>query len=278
VTELDYVRSVLLGAIQGLTEFLPISSSAHLALTQRWMGLDADGPGMLLFDVLAHVGTLIAVLIVFGRPGWRFSQRILRESSGAFSGRRFAWRVVALGVAATIPTAVVGLAFQGVFEAAFDKPKWIGAALIVTGALLAATKMLGRQSRGWRKFSWWQAVLVGLAQACAILPGISRSGSTICVACYCGLRRRWAAEFSFLIAVPAIAGATLLKLKDTLELPKEQLAGMAWGPIVTGSVVSLIVGIVALKTLLTAVRRGQLHYFAVYVWLLGALLLAGVVG
>ena len=135
--------------------------------------------------------------MVFARPAGRFVSRVARESRRSWNGRRYAWRIVALGAAATVPTAVIGLAFQDTFESAFDRPTWIGVALIATGALLAVTKMLGRQRRGWKDFRWWQAALVGVAQAGAILPGVSRSGSTICMACYCGLRRRWAAEFSF---------------------------------------------------------------------------------
>ncbi len=183
-----------------------------------------------------------------------------------------------LALVATIPTAVIGLAAKDTFESAFGKPKWIGSALILTGGLLAVIKILPRARRGWRDFRWWQALLVGIAQACAILPGISRSGATICAASYCGLRRRWAVEFSFLIAVPAIVGAALVKLKDTLELSPVLFETIAVGPVVLGSIVSLGTGIIALRVLLDAVRRAKLHYFAIYCWLLGAFLLAGVMG
>ncbi|MGB2984927.1 MAG: undecaprenyl-diphosphate phosphatase [Phycisphaerae bacterium] len=275
MSELDYVSAILLGAIQGLTEFLPISSSGHLALIQRWLDLDPDSTPMLLFDVLAHLGTLVAVGVVFAEQARRFVHRLVRESSRSWSGKRYAWRIALLAVAATVPTAVIGLAFQETFESAFDRPMWIGVCLITTGALLAVLAKLGRGQRGWKDFRWWQALLVGIAQGFAILPGISRSGATICVASYCGLRRRWAAEFSFLIVVPAIAGGTLLKVKDTLNLPAEQLAAVAWGPLVVGSILSLTVGVFALKLLLGAVRRAKLHYFALYCWVLGAVVLLG---
>jgi undecaprenyl-diphosphatase len=274
--ELDYGASVLLGIIQGLTEFLPISSSGHLALAQRYMGLEPESPAMLLFDVLAHLGTLIAVIVVFAVPVKRYVRRLMRELGGHRPGKRYACRIALLAMAACIPTAGFGLAFKDKFEAAFDSPVVIGICLIVTGMLLAAMVKAGRGKRGWKTFRWWQAVLVGTAQAGAILPGISRSGATICVACYLGLRRRWAAEFSFLIAAPAIAGGTLLKLKDTFELPSGPLGDIAWGPIILGSVVSLAVGIVALLLLLGAVRRAKLHYFAPYCWLLGILVLVAV--
>jgi undecaprenyl-diphosphatase len=273
VSELDYGSSILLGILQGITEFLPVSSSGHLALCQRFMDLDPDSPAMLLFDVLAHCGTLIAVIVVFSRSIMRYLHRLGRELGSSPPPKRYACRILLLAVIACIPTGVLGLAFKDQFEGAFDSPWVIGLCLIITGALLAGMTLLGRGRRGWKNFTWWQAALVGVAQAGAILPGISRSGATICVAAYLGLRRRWAAEFSFLIAVPAIAGGTLLKIKDTFDLPADQLANITWRPIILGSLVSLVVGIVALKLLLTAVRRAKLHYFAPYCWLVGLIIL-----
>jgi len=120
-------------------------------------------------------------------------------------------------------------------------------------------------------------VCVGLAQSAAILPGISRSGATICMASYLGLRRRWTAEFSFLIAAPAILGGTLLKVRDTFELPPDVLGAIPLGPVIAGSLVSLVVGVIALMLLLGAVRRAKLHYFSVYCVILGALVIAGVI-
>jgi undecaprenyl-diphosphatase len=274
VSELDYLTATLLGIIQGLTEFLPISSSGHLALAQGWLDLDPDSTPMLLFDVLAHFGTLIAVLVVFVEPGLRYLRRLARESSGAWSGRRYAGRIVLLAIVATVPTAAIGFSLKDTFEAAFARPAWIGVCLLVTGCALAALAWLPRGRRGWKDYRWWEAGLVGIAQGLAILPGISRSGATICMASYCGWRRRWAAEFSFLIVIPAIVGAAILKLTETIGLPREQLAAVRWGPVVIGSVVSLVVGVFALKLLLGAVRRAKLHYFAVYCWLVGVIVIA----
>ncbi len=276
MSQLDYPASILLGIIQGLTEFLPISSSGHLALTQRWLGLEAHTPTMLLFDVCVHVGTLVAVGVVFAKSIASFLGRLLRELNRSWNRPRYALRIAGLAIAASVPTGVIGLSFQDKFESAFGRPKWIGAALIVTGILLILTLLVRRPNRGWRRFLWWQAAIVGTAQACAIFPGISRSGSTICAALFCGLRRRWAAEFSFLIAAPAIAGATLLKIRDTRALPAEQFDTIPWGPVITGSAVSLAVGVLALLVLLHAVRRAKLHYFAPYCVVLGALIIGGV--
>lgn len=276
MSELGHLEAILLGVVQGLTEFLPVSSSGHLAIIQRWMGLVPDSPPMLLFDVLAHLGTLGAVLLVFAPQIRRFADRLARECRRGWKGRRLGWRIVLLAIAATIPTAAVGLSLQGFFEGKFNDPFWIGGCLIVTGLMLALLVSLGRARRGWRQFQVWQAALVGFAQAGAILPGISRSGATICVARYCGLRRRWAAEFSFLIAAPAILGGVILKTSDVLSLPADELSGLRWAPILLGSVVSFLVGVIALRCLLGIVRRAKLHYFAAYCWLLGAAVFTGI--
>lgn len=273
MNELDYARSLWLGVIQGCTEFLPISSSGHLAITQRLLGMDPDSPTLLLFDVITHLATLIAVVYVFRSHARSFISRLIRESSSSWSGRRFAWPVVVLVIVATIPTAIIGLSFKDTFENSFDRPQWIGMGLIITGFLLLMWRLVGRGQRGWRRFSKWQALLVGIAQGCAIMPGISRSGATICVASYCGLRHRWAAQFSFLLAIPAILGGVVLKLRDTFNLTGQELEQIPWGPIVTGSLASLVVGIVALQLLLHLIRRAKLHYFAFYCWGAGAVVI-----
>lgn len=274
MSELDYLTALLLGAIQGATEFLPISSSGHLALIQRWLGLNPSDAQMLLFDILAHFGTLIAVFVVFRRQAAGFVLRLLRESSRSWSGGRHAWHVALLAAIATVPTAIIGWQFKETFESAFDKPVWIGACLLVTGGLLAILVLVRRGRRGLKDFRWWEAALIGTAQALAILPGISRSGSTICMASYCGWRRRWAAEFSFLIAVPAIVGGGILKINDTFDLSDGSFTAIAWGPAIVGSALSLLVGVFALKLLLRVVRRARLHYFALYCWALGTFVLA----
>jgi undecaprenyl-diphosphatase len=296
VNTLGYVDSLVLGVLQGITEFLPISSSAHLALVQRWLALDPDSPALLLFDVLVHIGTLVATFIVFRKPIARFVRSAAgdlaspRPSYGKGGGRSAdpeknpprsplakgggsAMRILILAIVACVPTGVIGVAFKDTFESAFGHPKWIGLCLLVTGAMLAGLAITPRGRRGWRRFGWFRAALVGLAQGLAILPGISRSGSTICVASYCGLRRRWAAQFSFLIAAPAILGATILKLRDTLALPPAQWESIPWGPLLVGSLASLIVGVLALRLLLVAVRRAKLHYFAPYCWALALIVL-----
>jgi undecaprenyl-diphosphatase len=262
--------------VQGLTEFLPVSSSAHLAITQRWYALAPECLPMHVFDGLVHIGTTIAVFIVFARPLRRYGHRMIGELSSSWTGKRYALRILLLGVMATIPTGVIGLGFKKTFERAFGEPVWIGVGLLVTGVLLAGTAGVGRGKRGWKDFSWWRAVLVGTAQGIAIWPGVSRSGSTICAATFCGLRRRWAAEFSFFIAIPAILGATALKLREALAMSAENAVPIAWGPTLLGAAISLVVGVLSLRLLLGVVRRAKLHYFAYYCWVVGLLVVTRV--
>lgn len=276
MSELTYLEAVVLGMVQGLTEFLPVSSSAHLAITQRWYALDPESLPMHVFDGLVHIGTTLAVFIVFAGSLRGYVHRLVGELSASWTGKRYALRILLLGVAATIPTGVIGLGFKKTFETAFGQPGWIGVGLLITGVLLAVTAWVGRGQRGWKNFVWWQAVLVGIAQGIAIWPGVSRSGSTICAATFCGLRRRWAAEFSFFIAVPAILVATVLKLREAFAMSATSAVAIAWGPTLIGAAVSLVVGVLALRLLLGAVRRAKLHYFSYYCWIVGVLLIAKV--
>jgi len=268
VNDLSTLQGAILGLIQGLTEFLPISSSGHLALTQHLMDLDADSPTMLFFDVVTHIATLVAVGVVFAPTFASYLNRLIRETSLSFGGRRVAWRMAAYGVLASIPTAVIGLCWKDTFESAFGSPKAIAVALAFTGALLWASGRVPRPKRGWRRFHWWRAVLVGVAQGIAIFPGVSRSGSTICVALLLGLKRRWAGEFSFFIAAPAILGAGLMKTKDVFELSASEASGMGGWPLAVGAVTAFVSGVAALKVLLHTVRAGKLHLFCYYCWLL----------
>ncbi len=274
MTELSYFWGIILGAVQGLTEFLPISSSAHLALVQHFAGLDPSSPTMLLFDVLVHAATLLAVLIVFAKPFSRFLMLMLQDLNAPATDNksRVGLRIVLLTIVASIPTAAIGLGFQDKFEAAFDNQLGIAAGLTITGFLLLATAFTKRPKLGWRTFGITSAIIVGIAQGLAIWPGISRSGTTICVACFLGLRRRWAAQFSFLMAAPAIVGAATIKLRDTLLVPSSAIENLSWGPLIVASLSALVVGVIALMLLLGAVRRGKLHYFAIYCWIVAAMI------
>jgi len=234
---------------------------------------------MLLFDVVTHLGTLVAVTIVFAGTFGKFVARLAAESWPSFSGRRTAWVVALLGVIACAATAVIRLSFNAPLERAFSSVVSTGAGLLVTGTLLFISGRVSRPRRGWRRIGWWRALLVGVAQGIAIIPGISRSGSTICTGLYLGIKRRWAAQFSFLILVPAILGAGAIKLRDTFALAPEALSAMPWAAIVMGAVASLVSGVVALRILLAMVIADRLQHFCYYCWGLGAVVVGwGVVG
>ena len=267
MNDLSTLQSAILGLVQGLTEFLPISSSGHLALTQHLMDLDAESPLMLLFDVVTHVATLAAVAVVFAGTFGSYLKRLLRETSPSFDGRRVAWRVAGYGVLASIPTALIGLCWKDTFESAFGSPEAIAVGLALTGVLLWISGRIPRPRRGWRRFQWWRALLVGVAQGIAIFPGVSRSGSTICVALLLGLKRRWAGEFSFFIAAPAIIGAAILKIKEVRELSPGDADVLGAWPLAVGALVAFVSGVIALRILLRTVRTGKLHFFCYYCWL-----------
>ena len=273
MTELSYPSAIILGLIQGLTEFLPVSSSGHLVIAQRLMDLKSDSPTILLFDIVTHIGTLFAVGLVFAGTFGKFVVRLASEAAPGFSGRRSAWMVAALGLVACTITGIIGFGFKESFERSFSSTVGTGMGLLVTGTMLFLTGRIARPRRGWRRIGWWRAALVGAAQGIAILPGISRSGSTISVALFLGIRRKWAAEFSFLIVVPAILGAGAVKLRDTFALPSEELSAIPWGPIAVGAAVSLASGVVALRVLLAIVIADRLRHFCYYCWGLGTLVL-----
>lgn len=277
MSELGYSSAVILGIVQGLTEFLPVSSSAHLSLVQHWLSLDADSPTILLFDALTHIGTVVSILIVFAGPLRKYAVRLLAETSSSWRRPRYAWRIALLAMVASVPTAIIGLTFKDHFTASFANSQRVGIALLFTALLLLVTSFASRGRRGWRRFMWWQAVIVGVAQGIAIQPGISRSGSTICTATLCGLRRRWAAQFSFFIAMPAILGATAVQFGDTMEAVKIAGGALPWGPLAAGSVAAMIVGILALYWLLALVRKAKLAPFAGYCAVVGTLMALGII-
>jgi undecaprenyl-diphosphatase len=274
VSELNYIQACVLGLVQGLTEFLPVSSSGHLVLSQKALGLPSHSPEMLLFDVVSHIGTVLAVFLVFRKSFGEYLLRLVRECSPSYEGKRTAVLFTGYALAACVPTAAIGLGFKDHFESAFESLTAIGVGLLLTGTLLFVVGLAPRPTRGLRRIGWLRAVLIGVAQGCAIFPGVSRSGATICSALLLGVKKRWSAEFSFFIAVPPIIGAGLIKLKETCDLPPDQLNVVPWGPTILGAGVAFVSGFVALKLLIGLVIREKIHHFSYYCWTLGTTVLA----
>jgi undecaprenyl-diphosphatase len=245
---------LILGLVQGLTEFLPVSSSGHLVVTEAALGVRVPG---VFVEVALHVATLVAVLIVY----WR---RILELSTGALTGKGAAWRSVGLLLLASVPAGIIGVLFNDFFERTFHALGIVGVDFLVTGAILWSA---GRARVGDRPEPDTKGALaIGLAQACAIMPGISRSGSTVAAGIWTGVDPVRAAEFSFLMAVPAIAGAAVLHLPD---LSRESMA-VGMGPLALSFVAALVSGVLAIRLLVRLLARRAFHRFAPYCWALGA--------
>jgi len=265
---MSYIESIILGALQGLTEFLPVSSSGHLVLMQSVLGFKEP---MVLFDVLLHVGTVAAVFVVYRAEIKLILADTWRAIPGGFRDfKRFPQAKTALMIIlANVPTAIIGLTLEHPFEKLFSSTLAVGFTLLVTGGILFATRHLRDTGEDETEMTAWQAVIIGIAQGFAITPGISRSGMTIAVALFLGIRRDSAARFSFLLSIPAILGALALKLRHTAIIPEDmpvQAVGMA---------ASFIVGVAALIWLINIVKRGKLVWFSWYVWTLGLLAIAG---
>jgi undecaprenyl-diphosphatase len=253
-----YGQSAFLGVLQGLGEFLPISSSAHLALAP-WVFRFPD-PG-LTFDVALHAGTLAAIAAAFGRRWFDILAGAAREPRGE-DGRKLGALVLA-----TIPGALAGLAFEKQAEEAFRDPRLIAGALIVFALVMEACDRFGAKTREWSKSGWTTALAVGAAQALAIVPGVSRAGSTMSAGLALGLTRESAAELSFLMAAPIIAGAALLKLRHLT-------AADLTGPFLVGVLLSAVTGWLAVNGLLRAIKRWGLAPYSLYRVLAGAAVLA----
>jgi undecaprenyl-diphosphatase len=264
----EMLKTLLLGIIQGITEFLPVSSSGHLVLAQTFMGMEEAG---MLLDVILHLATGIAVLYVFRKDimaiitGWFSPDAAKRKDSYVYSG----WIILA-----TLPAAFVGVFFKDFIDPLFDTSAGTRAAylascmLFVTAALLFfshyKTKKNGAEQDEGGVLSGGgltalKALGIGLIQAVAITPGISRSGSTIAIALLLGVSRTQSGKFSFMLALPAIFGAALLEARHI-----ESFSAVLTMNIIIGFIASLIVGIISLKLLLTFIKKGKLHYFGHY--------------
>jgi undecaprenyl-diphosphatase len=271
---IDWIEALILGLVQGATEYLPVSSSGHLVIAQHLFGLREPA---LLFDIVLHLATLLAVVWYYRRDVWEIARQTV-AGSGALLGRR-PWRdvfgefpsfrlglLIALG---TLPTAVIGLVFEERFERLFGSLSAVGFMLCVTGLILLSTLLAPKSGRPESALRWSDALLIGLVQGLAITPGISRSGFTIAVALLLGIERATAARFSFLLSVPSIVGALVLKLGDSA-------GGVGAFETGLGFAAALVSGYFCLALLVRLVKRGRLAYFAPYCFAAGivALLLA----
>lgn len=247
-------QALFLGMLQGLTEFLPVSSSGHLVIFQHVFGINE---GAMTFDVLLHLGTLIAVLAAF----WDDILSIIKQP---FS------RLTYLIVVGCIPAGLMGFFLQPLFEKAFESLLVVGIGLLITGLVLKISEIAADNSLSMKEVketTYWNVLFIGLLQGIAIVPGISRSGSTIAGGLLAGLDRTFAARYSFLVAIPVILGAGLAELKD---LTANGFTGSAI-PYVVGPLTAAVFGFIAIKIVMRLVRNGRLSVFSYYCWTVGAL-------
>lgn len=252
------LEAALLGLIQGLTEFLPVSSSGHLVLFQGLFGIEEATQA---FDILLHMATLIGVFAFYWQDIWKLICHPFQ-------------RTTCLLIAGTIPTVIIALLCNDFFNKIFGEGKYIGFNFIVTGCVLlyADSKRGGRKKI--RNMSIFDALVVGVMQGIAILPAVSRSGMTISASLSRGLDRDNAARFSFLLSIPAILGAMVLTMKDMFGGETALTETIGWLPMLVGFLVAAVSGYLAIRFMVGIVKRGKLKWFSIYVFILGALLIA----
>lgn len=271
---MDILQGIIIGIVQGLTEFLPVSSSAHLVFIQNILGVESS----LAFDTFLHLGTLIAVVWFFRYDIYKMIQSWILSVLDIVQGRfkegfyedpykRLAWYVIL----ATIPVGIVGVLFEDSVDALFAGALYVPAFfLFVTGTILYLSQRMPSGNVNYDNITKKEALFMGLGQACAILPGLSRSGTTIAAGLTIGLDKQFAAKFSFILSIPAIFGAFLLQVDEI---------GAAMGanflPIFLGFLASIVAGYMAIKWMLDLIQNRNLDIFSYYCWLVGIIVFMG---
>jgi len=261
---MSVIEAIVLGLVQGLTEFLPVSSSGHLVLLQKIFGITEP---TLFFDTMLHAGTLLAVMAVLWQDIWAILKKIIQP-------------LTLFLIIATIPAVIAALAFGDVIEDAFESGKFLGFCFLITSVILVIAEKLSRINtvnvlKNQENMNFLDAIIIGIMQSIAIIPGISRSGATISGALFRKLERDFATRFSFLLSIPAILGALILQVKDLLknwaaETANENIGAAA---VIAGTVTAAVVGFFAVKLMLKIVREKSLYGFAIYTAILGILIL-----
>ncbi len=267
---MDILIAAALGTVQGLTEFLPVSSSGHLVLFQHLFGLTEPE---LFFDICVHAGTLVAICMVFYREIFSIFSvlfrlpRLTREEGGlgAVFGRHPSFRMAVLIVAGSVPTGLLGLFFHDMADRIFGSLLLVGLMLVCTGTLLWLTRRCATAGRPLERMGIKDALVIGFVQGLAILPGISRSGATISAALLLGVDRETAGRYSFLLSVPAIVGATVLGVASGLP----EKSGASVSALVLGFLAATLVGYFALRILLRIIKHGRFSAFSPYCWTVG---------
>lgn len=269
---MDIFIAIIIGIVQGLTEFLPVSSSAHLVFVQTFFGLTQNN---MAFDVLLHIGTLVAVVGYFFSDIIKMIKGFFLSIVDIFKGnfknglkndpyKKLAWLVIL----ATIPIGIVGVLFNDIIESLFTGVTIPAAFLLVTGTLLYFSQRYNTGNINLENISAKEALIMGVGQACAILPGLSRSGTTIASGYLAGLDKEFAARFSFILSIPAILGASIVEFHGI----GSSFMVNFW-PSILGFLAAVIAGLFAIKVLLKLIQERSLDIFAFYCWIVGAIIL-----
>jgi undecaprenyl-diphosphatase len=251
---MDIIQAIILSIVQGITEFLPISSSGHLAIFQIfWQLPDAS----IAFDALLHFGTLGAILAIF----YQEIKKILQEKN---------WKLIKLIIIGTIPAAIFGFFFQSAIETQFSSLKFISFSFLITASFLISTKIfkITPKNLGIENLSYFDALIIGIAQAAALLPGISRSGITISTGLLRKLKPEIAYKFSFLLAIPVILGALVLQIPSLIQQGHNNYLIY-----ILGTLISFLTGVISLKILEKILKKGKLFWFSLYLIILSVLIL-----
>ena len=271
---MDILQGIIIGIVQGLTEFLPVSSSAHLVFIQNLLGVESS----LAFDTFLHLGTLIAVVWFFRYDIYKMLKSWWLSLGDLLQGRfmegfyddpykRLAWYVIL----ATIPVGIVGVLFEDSVDALFSGALYVPAFfLFVTGTILYLSQRMPSGNVNYNNITKKEALFMGLGQACAILPGLSRSGTTIAAGLTIGLDKEFAAKFSFILSIPAILGAFILQAKDIGSAMDANFL-----PVILGFIASIIAGYMAIKWMLDLIQNRNLDIFSYYCWLMGLIVFMG---
>lgn len=268
------LEGIILGFIQGLSEFLPISSSGHLALAQHFFGV--EGEQVLMFAVLLHLGTLLSLIAVYYKILWELIIELFASVKDLATGKGLRLKyndTRKLGVMiilATIPTGLIGVLFNDYFDNLYNSIPAIGFSLIVTGCFLWLAERMEQRGKNVREMKVTDALFVGLCQGIAIIPGISRSGATIVGSLFSGLNRELAVKFAFLISIPAILGAAIIEAPAAME---EGMASDYVFPIISGVIVAAVSGYIAIRTMIRLVSNKKLYIFSFYTWIVGGFVL-----
>ncbi len=269
-------ESIILGLVQGLAEFLPISSSGHLAALQYIFGI--DGSNVLTFTVMLHFGTLVAIFVVY----WKDIVDLVKElfatikdictGQGVQVNKNDTRKLGFMIITASVPTAIIGLLLNDFFESLYARMTVIGVCLIITGCGLFFAERYGGGKRTIKDMNFRNAFFIGLCQSVAIMPGISRSGATMIGGLACKFDRAFAVRYAFLISIPSVLGAFLLEVPEAVRSVSDG-TGMSLGVMLAGIAVAAVSGYAAIKVMIKAVTNKKLMYFSVYTWIAGAALI-----